>query len=142
MLETLESCDLVNKDIGVTFTADHVNKNGATSESAIDHVYVSKEINKNVEVKKLLNSASDHFPVILSYDVKRVKICYKRSITKRSLKKFNKEDWNRILLSKDWSSFHNTKEVDRAVSIYTDIVKSALDELAPMNVATLLIANL
>ena len=61
MLETLESCDLVNKDIRVTFTADHVNKNGVTSESAIDHVYVSKEINKNVEVKKLLNSASDHF---------------------------------------------------------------------------------
>ena len=92
----------------------------------------TREISNGVAVKKLMNSASDHFPLIITYASKRDKKCYSRSITKRSLKKFNNEDWNNVLQSKDWSSFHNTDDVDTAVSIYTSIVESALYELAPL----------
>ena len=34
---TLKSCDLVNQDIGVTFVADHTQKNSSIAESALDH---------------------------------------------------------------------------------------------------------
>ena len=80
ILETLTSCNLINQDIGITFLADHSNKDGNISESAIDHVYVSESINSNVNSRRVLNTASDHFPVIISYAISVPKATFKTNI--------------------------------------------------------------
>ena len=117
--------------------ADHSQKDGNVAESAIDHVYVSKSINNLVDTRKVLNSASDHYPVIMAYTTTAPKKIFKKQITKRSLKNFNKEDWNKTLQSKDWSELYKTNDLEKAVEIYTQIVNSALDEIAPNKTFTI-----
>ena len=64
LLECLSRQGLIIEDIGTTYQADHILKNGSIPESCLDHVYLSNEIRSNVSVIKLANSATDHLPVI------------------------------------------------------------------------------
>ena len=59
ILDALESCDLINRDIGITFTADHAKKDGSIAESAIDHVYVSSAINSMISTKKVFSAKKE-----------------------------------------------------------------------------------
>ena len=131
--ETLVSCGLINQEIGVTFTADHTLKDGSIAESAIDHVYVSSSIVPNVNTRKIINYASDHFPVIISYETKISKPVYTKKIIKRSLKNFSVTNWNNALQSQDWSDLYQTNDLNEAVDIYTKKVEAALDDIAPIN---------
>ena len=46
-------CGLKINDIGITYTADHAQKNNTIAESAIDHVYNSQDMSLSIEIKKL-----------------------------------------------------------------------------------------
>ena len=60
----LQRCEIVCMEVGVTYQADHMQKNGHIAESAIDHIYSSKSLESRVEIKKLQNGSSDHVPVV------------------------------------------------------------------------------
>ena len=77
LIGCLEHCELTQGEVGVTFQSDHVQANGLTSESQIDHVYFSKEISdEEIGIKTLKNSSSDHHPVIVTFSKVRSKKIY------------------------------------------------------------------
>ena len=57
---------------------------------------------------------------------------YSKQITKRSLKNFNEQSWNRSLATKDWSGIENEKDINEKVRIFTRNINEALDEVAPI----------
>ena len=69
LLECINQHGLIIADIGVTYQADHVLKDGTIPESCLDHVYSSSNIQKIVKVSKLLNSSTDHLPVLIKLDL-------------------------------------------------------------------------
>ena len=40
LIGCLDHCELIQKDVGITFQADHIQSNGLTSESELDHVFI------------------------------------------------------------------------------------------------------
>ena len=100
-------------NIGSTYQADHILKDGSIPESALDHVYLSKKIRDIVSVKKLMKSATDLLPVITSMktDNKLDKSKFKRKVSKRSLKNFTEEAWNSCLSKKDWSKIEECVKI-------------------------------
>ena len=67
--EVLEQSGITVRNVGNTFMADHMQKNGYIAESAIDHVYSNEELNNKIECKSIPNSATDHLPIITSYNI-------------------------------------------------------------------------
>ena len=120
--------------VGPTYLADHMLKNGLIPESSLDHVYLSKNIEDAITVKKLINSVTDHVPVLtsLNIDIKKDRSKFKRKVTKRSLKIFSVEAWNESLTKKNWVIINECTEVDYMVAIFNKNIEDALDEVAPV----------
>ena len=98
----LEQNGLLTQKVGYTYQSDRTLPNGEIPRSALDHVYNSVTINEAITVKTHQNSSTDHLPVIIRYSLNLAKVTYKRSLTKRSFKKFTKEVWNEALEQEDW----------------------------------------
>ena len=75
--------------------------------------------------------------VILNTDEKLDKSKFKRKITKRSMKNFSEESWNQCLANKDWSKIDECTDVNEMVSIFTEKINEALDEVAPIKTFTI-----
>ena len=69
-------------DIGITYMADNKNKNGEVTESALDHIYIRKEMEPRMTVRKLEKSATDHLPIIAEL---RIRVEQQRTKTKIQL---------------------------------------------------------
>ena len=69
VLESINQHGLIIADIGATYQADHILKDGTIPESSLDHVYTSSSIQKLLKVKKLVNSSTDHIPVVINLDL-------------------------------------------------------------------------
>ena len=136
LLQCLDRNGLEVQNVGVTYQADHVSTDGSLPQSAIDHVYSSVSIREAVKVEKILNSSTDHLPVVTSFILDRRKIKYKHSVTKRSFKNFTQEGWRSCLASQDWSAVENSDEVDSMVSEFQEAVNLALDQIAPIKTFT------
>jgi hypothetical protein len=54
---------LKNWDLGKTYMADRLRKDGSLIESAIDHIYTNEGSEKIVSVRKLPTSATDHLSI-------------------------------------------------------------------------------
>ena len=132
LLQCLEQNDMTVHDVGLTYQADHVSKNGEVAQSAIDHVYYSCSLKKSIVVAKIPSSGTDHLPVITAYNMDCSKIRHKHNITKRSFKGFNNLEWNRCLAKQDWSTVNEESGVDGMAKELTEIVNRALDEIAPV----------
>ena len=52
-------CGMINIDLGFTYMADRVREDGTIIESAIDHIYVSGELEERIHTKKLEMSSTD-----------------------------------------------------------------------------------
>ena len=63
LLDTLNQCRLKEIQLGNTYMADRLSKEGQTISSALDHVYLSTTLAQNTRVQKLSNSSTDHVPV-------------------------------------------------------------------------------
>ena len=122
-----------NRVLDLLSSLYHYTKTGEIPESAIDHVYHSKGIKEKIECRTLPNSSTDHLPVVTTYamGLTPAKI-YSKQITKRSLKNFNEQSWNRSLATKDWSGIENEKDINEKVRIFTRNINEALDEVAPI----------
>ena len=129
----IEQCGLFNQPIGNTYMADHITNNGQVPESAIDHVYHSNGIKEKILCKTLANSSTDHLPVVTTYAMGRpITKIYTKQITKRSLKNFNEQSWNKCLVSKVWSGIEKENDINEKVRIFTNNINEALDEVAPI----------
>ena len=92
ILGALEACGLKHMELGCTFLADNTAQSGRTVESELDHIYITKEKENNITVKKGKTSATDHLPIMAELEVKREGKEKARTIYKRSMKTFNKQD--------------------------------------------------
>ena len=133
LLDTLAQCGLSTAEIGITYLADHAQRNGNIAESALDHVYFSNSLTHNKVVKKGSNCSSDHLPetVILTDQVSDERMAYTKKIVKRSFKNFTNTKWNEALEKKDWSKIKHSRNLDEMVVIFTELSNEALDEVAP-----------
>ena len=50
--------------LGNTFMADNCTNRKNVTESAINHIYITKEMEDRKKVSKLMKSATDHLPII------------------------------------------------------------------------------
>ena len=92
ILGALEACGLKHMKLGCTFLADNTAQRGRTVESELDHIYITKEKENNITVKKGETSATDHLPIMAELEVKRGGKEKARTIYKRSMKNFNSQD--------------------------------------------------
>ena len=92
-----------------------VQQNGNISESALDHVYTKSK--KEITIVKLLNSSSDHVPIIYQVQNNIRKEIYSRKITKRSYKSFTEKAWNEELSMKNWSRIEAGNDLNEMVEI-------------------------
>ena len=132
--ETLTQCGLSQPPLGVTYTADRLSANGSVITSAIDHIYVSQAFEQNVKSSKLLNSATDHYPILASFNLglKKEKNEQKnKTITKRSMKNFTKTRWIDCLRNADWTKVKNLTDLNAKTTEFTNVINKALDECAP-----------
>ena len=53
------------------------------------------------------------------------------------MKTFTNQRWNEVLESQDWSQIYKESDVDKKVEIFTDIITSSLDEIAPFCAITI-----
>jgi hypothetical protein len=102
LLDTLAQCGLSTAEIGITYLADHAQRNGNIAESALDLVYFSNSLTHNKVVKKGSNCSSDHLPVtvILTNQVSNEKKVYTKKIVKHSFKNFTNTKWMKHLKRK------------------------------------------
>ena len=105
--DCLDSNGLIIENIGDTYIANHIQKNGNISTSAIDHIYHRIEKAGKITVKKITNCSSDHLPVIATIPIPKSKMTYIRKIMKRSYKNFTQEIWTKELKKKDWTKVEN-----------------------------------
>ena len=120
-------------EIGKTYLANHFQTNGEVAESALDHAYCSESIENEVLTEKLKTSSTDHVPVIVSLKQNSVaKQTYTKKITKRSFKNFNYVSWNDALSKQDWPSVKKEPDLNKAAKLFSDLIDTALDEVAPV----------
>ena len=125
----LDRNGLSYKNIGNTYHADHAQVNGKVAESALDHVYSNME---DIITKIIPNNSSDHNPVVTYINLQEKKICYVKKLTKRSFKNFTTERWNESLKNQNWDPVINEQDLDVKVSMFTEIINKALDDVAPL----------
>ena len=65
--------------------------------SALDHIYVSEDLEIKTKTYKLLNSSSDHLPILAKIERNSVQTKIHKYITKRSTKNFTKLGWCQTL---------------------------------------------
>ena len=132
LIQCLEQNGLKIRDIGTTYQSDHIQSNGKIAHTALDHVYTSENLEDRVEVKKLLNSATDHLPVIAECRFETSKVSHKRTVTKRSFKGFTAEAWNNCLAQQDWLMVDECETVNDMVEAFNENISRALDVVAPV----------
>ena len=132
----LAQCGLKIWDLGKTYMADRLRKDGSLIESAIDHIYTNQGIEKNINVKKLPISATDHLPVIAEISNSLPKKNEKNKIVKRSMKNFSQTKWIQCLVEKEWEKIGETEDVNLMAEYFNANIKQALDICAPLKTIT------
>ena len=132
--DTLTQCGITATQLGPTYTADRLSTNGSEITSAIDHIYVSSSLLSDVKTSKLPNSATDHLPILASLMVgikESGSEPSQKTITKRSMRDFNKTRWIDSLRNRNWTRVSAASNVDEMTTEFTSQVTKALDECAP-----------
>ena len=132
--ETLTQCGMSVSQLGTTYTADRLSVDGSEITSAIDHIYVSMALEPDIKTLKLPNSATDHLPILASLTLGLKEPgsgSSQRTITKRSMREFNKTRWIDCLRNRNWTKVSNATDVNNMTTEFTNEVTIALDECAP-----------
>ena len=127
---------LKNWDLGKTYMADRLRKDGSLIESAIDHIYTNEGCEKNVSVRKLPISATDHLPIIAEIINSHPKKIEKKKIIKRSMKNFTQSKWIQSLVETEWEKLGETEDVNVMAECFNANVTKALDICAPLKTIT------
>ena len=94
---TLLECGLHPRDMGLTFKSDIIQANGNIATSAIDHIYVSDELEAKTKTITLKSSATDHLPIMAQINKQKLRTPKMKLITRRSTKNYTKGSWNAAL---------------------------------------------
>ena len=94
---------------------------------------------KIISTTKLENSSTDHLPVVTKIwtNSKLDKSKFKRKITKRSMRNFTEEKWNSCLSKKNWMKIEECDDVNEMVSVFSEFINEALDEIALVKTFTI-----
>ena len=114
--------------------ADRLSDDGSEIESCIDHAYVSKDLANKVSSFKLENSATDHLPIVVSYQQDVGLTNPKKtgsSILKRSMKNFTQTRWIDSLRACNWNPLSQITDINDQTQELTNQINQALDECAP-----------
>ena len=135
--ETLTQCGLVIAELGITYVADRLSKDGETISSALDHIYSSK--NLKIKTSKLENSSTDHLPIIaeIKLNIKDKTKVKNKTLIKRSMKNFTHTRWMECLSKQRWESIGETENVNEMAVHLSELMNSALDECAPLTKITI-----
>ena len=134
---TLSQCGLVNMKMGYTYLADRLSAEGKTIESALDHIYVSQDLEKKIKTRKLEESSTDHLPIIAELENGPEKKKKPRIIVRRSMKNFTQKKWTECLAMKRWEIIGKTEDVEEMAKFFNKAVVEALDECAPFKRVTI-----
>ena len=132
--ETLTQCGITQIELGPTYLADRLSDDGSEIESCIDHAYVSKDLANKVNSFKLENSATDHLPIVVSYQQDVGLTNPKKtggSILKRSMKNFTQTRWIDSLRACNWNPLSQITDINDQTQELTNQINQALDECAP-----------
>ena len=132
LINTLEQCGMNERKLGTTFTADGLNKNGEVVMSSIDHIYVSIDMEEKTKTSKLLNSSSDHLPIVAKIERNRTLAKKFKTITKRCTKNFNKKYWCETLNKIQASKTGESGKLEDNVLKLEAIIEEALNTCAPI----------
>ena len=91
-----------------------------------------KKIEERTIASKLEYGATDHLPIVAEVTREEKKVKKARVITKRSMKDFTKEKWNRSLAVRRWERIGLTEDVNEMAEILDEQITEALDECAPL----------
>ena len=105
---TLLECGLNQRDMCLTFKSDIIQSNGNIATSAIDHVYLSKELEPKTKTFTLSNSSTDHLPIMSKINKQKMRIPKMKTITRRSTKNYTKGAWNAALARNKWDNINVT----------------------------------
>ena len=128
----LEQNGMMSIYMGNTYLADNMTQKGNIAESALDHIYITKEMKERVKGHKLETSATDHLPIIAEIRRPGGNQEKNKVILKRSMKNFTKEKWNISLARRRWEKIGQTEDVNEMAKILEEQVTEALDECAPI----------
>ena len=132
LINTLEQCGLRERELGTTYTADGLNKNGDVVTSAIDHIYVSADLESKTKTSKLINSSSDHLPIVARIERKKTNTKKYKTITKRSTKNFNKTAWCETLKRIQAKNTEESEYLEDMVQGLESVFEDALNICAPL----------
>ncbi len=118
--------------------ADRLRKDGSLIESAIDHIYTNEGSEKNISVRKLPISATDHLPIIAEIINSHPKKIEKKKIIKRSMKNFTQSNWIQSLVETEWEKLGETEDVNAMAECFNvNVTKAkALYICAPLKTIT------
>ena len=119
-------------DLGMTYLADRLTPNGVLIESALDHIYISEELEEEATVTKSEESSTDHVPILTVIKDKNVARRKDKTIYKRSMKDFTTNKWKECLVKKGWEKLAETEDIEKMTKNFTEMIVEAMDECAPM----------
>ena len=59
--------------MGLTFQSDIIQANGNIASSALDHIYVSNELESKTKTITLKNSSTDHLPIMAKINKQKLR---------------------------------------------------------------------
>ena len=119
-------------DVGMMYLADRLTPDGNIIESALDHIYVTEKLAKEIEARKSEESSMDHVPIIAMLKNEKKQKQKQKTIVKRSMKNFTEQRWKECLVRKNWEKLAETKDIEQMTKDLTELITEALDECAPM----------
>ena len=134
---TLALCGLRIAELGQTYLADRLSEQEETISSSIDHIYFSQDLENRIRTEVLLESSSDHLPIVATIAGRDKEVVKQNKITKRTMKNVTPRTWNESLSKRNWETLGETEDPEKMVKLFTDIVTEALDECAPVRTFTI-----
>ena len=101
-----------------------------TSKTLIDNIFTNF-INKEISSSNLICNISDHLPQIMKLNL-RPKNTPKVKMTKRDMRKFNKDDFVMDFLALDWPKLFDGKHNSEKLHTFISEVNTVIDNHAPM----------
>ena len=129
---TLALCGLNIAALGKTYMADRLTEQGETISSCLDHVYFSKDLEARIKTGLIVESSSDHLPILARVQNKEKQLMKPKMITRRTMKNVTAQSWNAALIKRNWESLGETDNPSTMAELFSIRMTEALDECAPL----------
>ncbi len=113
MKNILAQNGLTMKDVGNTFLAERKRKDGTKIESALDHVYVSRDKEESTRVIKSETSSTDHLPLMVKVHETKTAKAKQKVVTIRDMKNLTQETWTESLAKQEWETLAHTEDASK-----------------------------